>query len=147
LLLPYSFAREGNAYTFVTDKGLSYKAYFVEYPFLTQQFYSLSFDKVFNIDTSEDPRVSLTIIYIIEDFFSRGGNMLGYTCDASDDRQKGRRRLFSIWFARYNKGQYVKYDFQQDNTFISIIAKQNEENIDAVKSEVDELLQILSSKP
>jgi len=146
-LPPYNFARVGNAYSFETDKGLSYKAYFVEYPFLTQHFYSLSFDKVFDADACEDKRVSITIISIIEDFFDRGGNMLGYTCDASDERQKGRRRLFSIWFTLFGKNKYVKYDFQQDNTYVSIIAKQNAQDIDAVRSEIDELLNILSQKP
>jgi len=99
------------------------------------------------IEASEDPRVSLTIISIVEDFFDRGGNMLGYTCDASDKRQNARKRLFSIWYTRYGRGKFVKYDFQQGDTYISIIAKRNAHEIEAVKTEVDELLQVLSHKP
>jgi len=47
----------------------------------------------------------------------------------------------------FGKGKYVKYDFQQDETFVSIIAKQNAQDIDAVRSEIGELLNILSQKP
>ena len=72
--------------------------------------------------------------------------MLGYTCDASDERQKGRNRLFTMWFKCFNEGRFVKYDFKQDNMYISIIAKQEAQNIDAIKSEIDELLQYLSQK-
>lgn len=107
------------SYEFLTDQGIRYTAYFLEYssmfadyPQLAQQIY------MFNVETVEgepdssyaDERIGLTILDILKVLFQRSENVVVYVCDSLDDRQLARKRKFDIWFWKYNDGSLIKED-------------------------------------
>lgn len=51
---------------------------------------------------SGSKKVRMTIIAIIEEFFSVNNSAMLYICDTSDDRQPARDRLFAAWFNEYS---------------------------------------------
>ena len=80
-------------YRFETDKGLKYRAYFIEFSSPFYQLYSFSFDKE-DGEGAYDPRVRDTIITVLTDFFDAENVILGYTCDVTDGRELARKKLF-----------------------------------------------------
>lgn len=121
---PYNVIEEDCGYSFVTETGCKYLAYFTkcdnELPI-----YSFSFEKEDGVVSVYDARVRRTICNILERFFKREENALLYTCDVSDGRQAARQRLFKIWFGPYEFLADVE-DANEENIFIRLfVLKEN----------------------
>lgn len=63
--------------------------------------YQFFIDSKNHANTSGNKDVSRTIITIIEEFFATNESAMLYICDASDNRQAVRDRLFAIWFSSF----------------------------------------------
>ncbi len=120
MLSPY-LLRENDAYSyeFVTDTGIRYKVYFLDYSFMFQEYTNIhSPIYSFNIDAIEgnpdtvpgDERVGSTIAHIMDLFFATIDNVAVYVCDSLDHRQYARKRKFDLWFHAYNNGSLMKED-------------------------------------
>lgn len=145
-LHPYDFQKEGMTYSFETDKGLKYRAYFIEFSSPFYQLYSFSFDKEDGCG-AYDSRVHDTIISILADFFDAENLILGYTCDVTDGREMARKKLFDRWFEQENDGSLKKIDFQTDNIFVSLIVDKNYFAIDQAVNDINQLfIEVLSQK-
>jgi len=116
----YSFLseedEEGNiSYGFITDYGLVYVVYFnvneytpyvEDFSTLLQDGYAFGFNRIRpnkHQKNSADPKVFSTIHQILLDFFKDKGNntVLLYHCDDSDNKQRGRNKLFNDWNVNY----------------------------------------------
>ncbi len=120
MLNPYPLQEADNfSYQFITDTGITYHVYFLDYsymfagyPALGRKIYS------FNIDVSEgdtdisgsDERTGLTIVEVFRIFFSQVENVTVYVCDSSDERHIARKRKFDFWFWKYSDGSIIKED-------------------------------------
>lgn len=117
---PYPLKEADNfSYQFITDAGITYSIYFLDYSYMFANYPELS-DNVysFNIDVLEgdpdmsitDERIGLTVVEAFKVFFSRIENVIVYVCDSSDERHLSRKRKFDFWFWKYNDGSIIKED-------------------------------------
>lgn len=120
MLSPY-LLQENDEYSFefITETGIRYKVYFLDYSFMFSEYADISSPVYsFNIDTIEgdpdnslaDERVGLTISKILNLFFDKINNVIVYVCDSLDERQYARKRKFDLWFYLYNDGSLIKED-------------------------------------
>jgi hypothetical protein len=112
-LRPYNFHQNGLDYTFVTDFGVIYHAYFIDY---SSQFPDLQNIFSFNIEPEGEParefdiRIQHTIVTILASFFSNNTNVMLIVCDSTDGRERQRKILFDRWYLRYHTSDIIKYD-------------------------------------
>ena len=101
MLVPYSWNYQDDAYIFKTENGLEYKAYFMPYeqiPDSPVRIFQFSFEEVNNNSAPYDPRIELTIVHFLQEFFIRYDDALLLITDNTDLRAKQRRRLFERWY-------------------------------------------------
>ena len=113
-LRPYSFfVDEDMRYTFTTDEGIVYHAYFLDYSMFMPQFSNIY---MFNIEPEEetahpiDIRISHTIITILAKFFERNVNTMIMVCDNLDGKEHKRNMLFDRWYQKYGTSEIEKFD-------------------------------------
>lgn len=103
-LHPYSFIKrednEFSGYEFTTDSGVVYKAYFLDMSTYAPHFESVY---TFNFESDSptsgyDSRVADTICTILERLFADNKNAVIVIYDSTDDRERGRNRLFQQWY-------------------------------------------------
>lgn len=119
LLHPYEFVRESDTdYTFTTDEGIVYRAYFIDY---SDQFPALEHIYSFNIEPEEtraihpiDIRIAHTVVSILTKFFQSNENAMLMVCDSTDGKEYKRKLLFERWYQHYKSGDIVKYDASLD---------------------------------
>lgn len=120
MLSPYPLQEADNfSYQFITDAGIKYHIYFLDYSYMFSGYPVLSGNVYsFNIDVAEgdadiaaaDERIGLTVVEVFRVFFSRVENVTVYVCDSSDERHLARKRKFDWWFWKYNDGSIIKED-------------------------------------
>jgi len=119
LLHPYHLEEKDKlTYQFVTDQGISYLIYFLDYsymfndyPLLAKHVYTFNIDVIDgNISLMNDERIGLTVVEVIRLFFEEFNNVAIYICDSIDNRQVSRKRKFDLWFWKYNDGSIIKED-------------------------------------
>ena len=107
------------SYEFVTDQGLHYILYFIDYSYIFTEYLDQLVDVyMFNIDVVDgkpeehvhDDRIGLTILEVFKKFFTTKQQVAVYICDNTDARQLARKRKFDLWFWRYNDGSLLKED-------------------------------------
>ena len=106
-------------YEFVTDQGIRYAIYFLDYSHMFDAYPEISnYVYTFNIDVVEgdtkkaftDERISTTVAEVVRLFFEQIENVIVYVCDNLDNRQMARKRKFDIWFWQNNDGSIIKED-------------------------------------
>ena len=120
MLSPYPLQEADKfSYQFITDAGIIYHVYFLDYSYMFADYPDLSGNVYsFNIDMKEgdtdvsgtDERIGLTVVEVFRIFFSRVENVTVYVCDSSDVRHLARKRKFDFWFWKYNDGSIIKED-------------------------------------
>ena len=88
---------------FSTQFGLKYVVGFVEDYMLSDDglVYQLFIDNVEGVHQPIDRNIYLTVVAILEEFFTNENAAIVYICDTSDGLQAVRQRLFRIWFDNY----------------------------------------------
>jgi hypothetical protein len=104
LYIPYEVTVTKEGYEFTTDQGIIYKLYFSSF-YLTDEIGDdikvLSFGfynepETFHI---KDPRVKVTIVGFIKDFFNKNPDIgMLYLCDQKGDLARHRRIIFGKWY-------------------------------------------------
>lgn len=120
MLHPYRLQEKDKlTYQFITDLGISYLIYFLDYsymfddyPLIAKRIYTFNIDVVdSNLNQlTNDERIGLTVVEVIRLFFEEFNNVAIYICDSVDNRQLARKRKFDLWFWKYNDGSIVKED-------------------------------------
>ncbi|MBX9784225.1 MAG: hypothetical protein K2X48_13125 [Chitinophagaceae bacterium] len=120
MLNPYPLQETDElSYQFVTDGGVTYHIYFLDYsymfadyPMLANNVFSFNIDVVSgSVDTAlSDERIGITVVEVFKTFFKERENVAVYVCDSSDERQLARKRKFDFWFWKYNDGSIIKED-------------------------------------
>lgn len=120
MLNPYPL-QENDAYSygFVTDQGIKYVIYFLdysymfyEYPDIAQNIFSFNIDVVSGKpdNSTADERIGYTVMKVFMLFFEKIENVAVYVCDSLDERHLARKRKFDIWFWKFNDGSLLKED-------------------------------------
>lgn len=106
-------------YEFVTDQGIRYLIFFIDYSALFEAWPEISpYVYMFNIDVIDgdpdngvtDERIGVTVLQVFNTFFSKVRNIAVYICDSTDERHLARKRKFDFWFWKYNNGKLLKED-------------------------------------
>ncbi|HMR84073.1 MAG TPA: DUF6169 family protein [Niabella sp.] len=110
-LQPYPISKVDDlTYSFTTEKGdsykcffLSYSEYFVSYPELARKIYSFNIELTSPpaLSKSIDRRIADTVIQIVGDFLSSRVNAVVYVCDPTDGKGAARARKFKSWYNYY----------------------------------------------
>ena len=120
MLSPYDLLeRDKYTYEFVTQQGVRYAIYFLDYSYMFDKYPNIA-DNIytFNIDVVNgvadnsiaNERIGLTVLEVFRLFFSKMQNVAVYVCDNLDDRHIARKRKFDLWFWKYNDGTLIKED-------------------------------------
>ena len=118
-LLPYSFTNQENIFHFTTDNGIYYNIefsdasyYFVNFPsYLSVYEFNIKVIQIGEpIAPPQDKKVELTIVSILETFFTTHTNSILYICDNTDQRHHARNRKFDSWFKNSNNTNLEKHD-------------------------------------
>ena len=119
MLSPYLLSENDDySYEFVTEKGIKYFIYFLDYSFMFHAYPQIA-EKIysFNIEVAEgkpfavtDERIGITVVEAFRIFFDKIDNAAVYVCDSIDSRQLARKRKFDYWFWKYNDGSILKED-------------------------------------
>ncbi|RNI28297.1 hypothetical protein EFA69_19775 [Rufibacter immobilis] len=110
--LHYNLDKQGIGYSFITDKGVRYYAYFeayqeffTEYPLIKDLFFTFNFDVADLGENKRRPkddngRTKATISLLLESFFKEDlDRVLITVCDSSDNMHGGRKRIFDTWYS------------------------------------------------
>ncbi len=136
------------SYEFTTEQGIKYKIYFIDYSQLFAEYSDIkALTYTFNIDAIEgnpdtvkrDYRIAITVNEILKLFFQKVENVIVYTCDSLDRRQIARKRLFDVWYWKFNDGAIIKEDcftiIEETEIYTSIlISKNNATNAEIIKA-------------
>jgi hypothetical protein len=140
-----------NGFLFTTNQGIEYTVYFINgEEYLPNQSYSKDlyvFGFQSKIKSAYDKRVGETIIKILNQFFVEGKNMIVYSCDQSDRKEIARKKLFDSWFNAYGLIDYIKIDFQfDDSLFVSVIYRKDNPNIKDIEYSLNQFGKTLYDK-
>lgn len=107
------------SYEFVTDQGIRYSIYFLDYSCMFHQYPAIAQNIfTFNIEIISgsadeaiaDDRIGYTVFEVFRIFFQRIENVAVYVCDSLDERHLARKRKFDLWFWKFNDGSILKED-------------------------------------
>ncbi|MDX2047030.1 MAG: DUF6169 family protein [Chitinophagaceae bacterium] len=120
MLSPYLLQEADQfSYLFITDKGITYHVYFLDYSYMFADYPGISNNVYsFNIEVMDgdadtsvaDERIGLTVVEVLRLFFRRIENVSVYVCDFADERHLARKRKFDFWFWKYTDGTIIKED-------------------------------------
>lgn len=84
-----------------------------------------------------DPRIKVTIVSIVQEFFQKNPNdVLFYTCDSTDGKHAFRKRLFDRWFIASHGTNVEKHDFDLPDYPTSFLLRANHPHKDEVVNEI-----------
>lgn len=69
---------------------------------------NISLDQIRNFPP--DKRIIPTVVFILNEFFSKNQKAILYTCEALDGKQKVRARLFNKIFNSIDNSKFVKFN-------------------------------------
>jgi hypothetical protein len=132
-------SRSDNSFTFITDSGIEYKAYFLDASdyFPNQPFSSGLFMFGFEIITevseykekkAYDEKVKNTIARTISDFLKYDNSRIViYVCDPKDEKDVYRSRLFNKWFVSLSSETSILKidDLLYESAYISALLQNN----------------------
>lgn len=134
---PYPLARTAIGEEFTTDLGEQYVIYFSDASEyfkgldVARHAFMLGFMRLTENEDNEDdtpphdPRISATILQVLERFFEDNRKVMAYVCQ-SGKREKYRHRLFTLWFSRYNNSRFVRHvSSETEGLFAAIIYSKN----------------------
>jgi hypothetical protein len=103
-------------FSFTTKHGLNYFIAFRKMDFGNEYFenlYSVDFWEMNNQRFYKDDKIEITITTIICNYFKDNPNaILHYVCDSMDLKQDFRKRLFDLWYKKFQTEEFSKLNMQ-----------------------------------
>lgn len=115
MYIPYEVTSTKEGYEFTTEKNIVYKLYFSNYYLTDEQgdevkVLSFGFYNVPETFSTKDPRIKVTIIGFIRDFFDKNPDVgMLYLCDTKGGLARHRRIIFGSWH-REIENEIEKHD-------------------------------------
>ncbi len=154
LISPYTVWNTTERYYFFkTDHGAVYKIGFMD-DFSIWETGAYQF-LIINESGSASPldqKLRMTVLCIIEAFFTANPEILLYICETGDGKQEFRARLFIRWFNSYgNREAYVMETAEvkegENKNFAALIVQKSNPKLQEIIAEFDETIRILTNKP
>jgi hypothetical protein len=162
LATPYNWIRDiDGSCLFLTDFNLRYRVYFIEindyfrdFPEFSALVQTFGFEILENPASTvpHDPRVGVTISFIILQFFEQNPEgVLFFILDGFDGKEKGRKRKFEEWYRRVGTDKLLKKDAEMSvgrfTIYSSILLRANHPLLDKIILGYDQLVVSTMTKP
>lgn len=150
---PYELVLSDDGFMFQTDFGIHYSVSFNKEDIILGgcATYQLIIRKIEEKRSAHDPKVEVTILSIINEFFRSNQEVLLYLCDTSDGREASRNRLFLSWFDRYagnNRFTICKAhaEIEGEGLFLCIIVDNRNSKLKAITEDFEEKAAMLTGE-
>ena len=98
----YNVEESENGYTFTTNYGNVYLLTFLNYSIMNDaseyNVFTFNIDRIHFKSSRKDQKIESTILFVLNNFFSRNNDALVLILDSIDGKQQSRNRLFNRWF-------------------------------------------------
>lgn len=148
---PYDLLLSDNNFMFKTDLGIHYMVSFNKEDIMFGECgtYQLIIRKIEETRSRHDPKVEVTILAIVNEFFRSNQEVMLYLCDTSDGRERSRNRLFLNWFDRYvEKNRFTickaHAEVEGEGLFLCIIVDNQHPKLKAITKDFEEKAAMLT---
>jgi hypothetical protein len=148
---PYEITLSDSDFIFKTDLGVHYRISFEEEDIILGgcTVYQFILQNVEHLRLPHDPKVELTVLAIINEFFRSNQDVLLYICDTSDGKEEIRNRLFLRWFDKHaTPGRFTictaKAKVEHETIYAAIIVENTNPKLSAITSDFEKTAEILS---
>lgn len=144
----YKITTTDTGYTFTTDLGLEYQAYFIEGGYMLPVPELIEHVKVFGFDVADkhlkfthDCKVKNTIFYILKAALAENPlTIISFTCDTSNSLERHRKITFSQWYNRSEeRSDYIKIDKTVGGVHGSLLFKREHPFKDKIYDAIPEI--------
>lgn len=141
-------------FSFVTDFDVEFSVGFMLDDIISaDETYQFVIANVNSKKSPNDKKVQMTVMCLIDEFFSQNNSTVLYICETGDGKQAMRNRLFQHWFSQYENRRQLTYisssiiDEEGIENYATLVVRNDNPNLVAVISEFTETVSILNSKP
>ena len=151
---PYDLTLSGSGFIFKTDYGIHYRVSFdkEDIVFGNCETYQLILQNVENVRKPHDPKVELTVLAIINEFFRANQYVLLYICDTSDGKEGSRNRLFLHWFEKHAEPNRFTIctahaQIEDEVVYAAIIVDNKNPRVKEITADFERTSSMLADKP
>ena len=114
--------------------------------------YQLILQNVENVRMPHDPKVELTVLAIIYEFFRSNQHVLLYICDTSDGKESSRNRLFLYWFEKHAEPNRFTIctahaQIEDEVVYAAIIVDNRNPRVNEITADFEKTSSLLADKP
>jgi len=134
---PYTVWCSGEDYHFITDNDILYVVNFEKDENIEFGAYWFNLTNIKNKKCTNDYKLQLDVICIIEEFLNKNPDILLYICDSANRQQAMRSRLFLRWFNSFREKENfiirtaLLLDDDEEN-YIAMIVQRDNPDIDSI---------------
>lgn len=151
---PYGITLSGTGFIFKTDYGIHYRVSFDKEDIVLGncETYQLILQNVENVRMPHDPKVELTVLAIIYEFFRSNQHVLLYICDTSDGKESSRNRLFLYWFEKHAEPNRFTIctahaQIEDEVVYAAIIVDNRNPRVNEITADFEKTSSLLADKP
>lgn len=151
---PYGITLSGTGFIFKTDYGIHYRVSFDKEDIVLGncETYQLILQNVENVRMPHDPKVELTVLAIIYEFFRSNQHVLLYICDTSDGKESSRNRLFLYWFEKHAEPNRFTIctahaQIEDEVVYAAIIVDNRNPKVNEITADFEKTSSLLADKP
>ena len=151
---PYGITLSGTGFIFKTDYGIHYRVSFDKEDIVLGncETYQLILQNVENVRMPHDPKVELTVLAIIYEFFRSNQHVLLYICDTSDGKVSSRNRLFLYWFEKHAEPNRFTIctahaQIEDEVVYAAIIVDNRNPRVNEITADFEKTSSLLADKP
>ena len=144
----------GTGFIFKTDYGIHYRVSFDKEDIVLGncETYQLILQNVENVRMPHDPKVELTVLAIIYEFFRSNQHVLLYICDTSDGKESSRNRLFLYWFEKHAEPNRFTIctahaQIEDEVVYAAIIVDNRNPRVNEITADFEKTSSLLADKP
>lgn len=144
----------GSGFIFKTDYGIHYRVSFDKEDIVLGncETYQLILQNVENVRMPHDPKVELTVLAIINEFFRANQYVLLYICDTSDGKEGSRNRLFLYWFEKHAEPNRFTIctahaQIEDEVVYAAIIVDNRNPMVNEITADFEKTSSLLADKP
>lgn len=148
---PYELVLADDEFTFQTDFNIHYSVSFNKEDIVLGGCgtYQLIIRKIEERRSQYDPKVEVTILAIINEFFQSNSEIMLYLCDTSDGREESRNRLFLTWFDRFAERDRFTIcsahaKVENETLFLCIVIDNRNPRLETIKKDFEEKAAMLT---
>lgn len=142
-------------YRFITDADVIIEVEFVYEDMLLpgEEVYQLVISNANHKTSPRDSKVRVTILSILNQFFSVNNTVLLYICETGDGKQSQRNRLFEYWFSTFRwQADFTFYtttvrDADRVLNYAALIIRNDNPRLNIVVDKFMETARLLNNKP